>query len=208
MDVCTQVELHGVQESVSTEELLLLRPQVLIHDGLSVLFFQTLQQKCLKMVYEVLSDYQYSKDQIILLAPLILATRMPVHPHDLLEEIMCDADLDYLGRVDYIPVAAKLYQELKERGLVGELADWVNMQIKFMESHQYYTATARQMREANKLEQLSKLKAWRSEALGGVLRISRVELFNFWPRRRSVFLAIARKSKGCRSVMEGSQCVF
>jgi len=41
------------------------------------------------------------------------------------------------------------------------------MQIKFMESHQYYTATARQMREANKLEQLSKLKAWRSEALGG-----------------------------------------
>ena len=129
--------------------------------------YQTHEGMGVKMVYEVLPDFQYSKPQIDEVARLILATRMPVHPHDLLEEIMCDADLDYLGRVDYIPVAAKLYQELKERGLVGELADWVNMQIKFMENHQYYTSTARQMREANKLEQLRKLKAWRSEALGG-----------------------------------------
>ena len=43
----------------------------------------------------------------------------------------------------------------------------MNMQIKFMENHQYYTTTAQHMREANKQEQLRKLKAWCSEALGG-----------------------------------------
>ncbi|MFC2508797.1 MAG: adenylate/guanylate cyclase domain-containing protein [Bacteroides sp.] len=167
LDVYTQVELLGVQEGVSTEDLLLLRTAALFHDAGHIVDYQTHEEMGVKMVYEVLPDFQYSKPQIDEVARLILATKMPVHPHDLLEKIMCDADLDYLGRVDYIPVAAKLYEELKERGLVGELADWVNMQIKFMENHQYYTATAQHMREANKQEQLRKLKAWRSEALGG-----------------------------------------
>ncbi len=71
---------------------------------------------------------------------------------------MCDADLDYLGREDFLPVSDLLYKELSERHLVTNKIEWDKKQIAFLENHQYFTETARKNRRVNKLKQLEKLK--------------------------------------------------
>ena len=75
-------------------------------------------------------------------------------PKDILEEIMCDADLDYLGRVDFVPVSVNLFKELRERNKIDSLHEWNNHQTKFIQGHQYFTQTARKLREVNKNKQL------------------------------------------------------
>jgi hypothetical protein len=42
-----------------------------------------------------------------------MATKLPPNPKNLLEKIICDSDLDYLGRSDFIPVSNTLFEELK-----------------------------------------------------------------------------------------------
>ena len=89
-----------------------------------------------------------------------MATKLPPNPTNLLEEIMCDADLDYLGRQDFLPVSHTLYKELHEHGKIGPESEWNEMQIKFINSHFYFTKTARKQRNVNKQSQLDKLRAW------------------------------------------------
>src|SRR5690554_6250958 len=79
-------------------------------------------------------------------------------PTDILECIMCDSDLDYLGRSDFIPVSNNLYRELKERDMVGSWEDWNRLQLKFISGHQYFTKTAQQLREVNKQQQIERIE--------------------------------------------------
>jgi hypothetical protein len=87
-----------------------------------------------------------------------MATKLPPQPKDKMEEVMCDSDLDYLGRTDFIPVSNTLYRELKERQMVGSWQDWNQMQLDFIKQHQYFTKTAQNLREVNKQQQIERLR--------------------------------------------------
>jgi len=160
IDVYTQVELIGRSENVTKEELLLLRTAALFHDAGHLIDYDTHEEMSVKLVNEILPQYQYSERQINIIAQLIMATKLPPNPTNLLEEIMCDADLDYLGRQDFLPVSNTLYKELHEHGKIGTEREWNEMQIKFINNHFYFTKTARKQRNVNKQSQLDKLRAW------------------------------------------------
>jgi adenylate cyclase len=70
---------------------------------------------------------------------------------------MCDSDLDYLGRSDFIPVSNTLYKELKEQKKIGSLNDWNKIQLNFISEHQYFTKTAQSLREVNKQKQIERI---------------------------------------------------
>ena len=158
IDVCTQVEILGRMEKVTEEEMLLLKTAALFHDSGFVIGYDDHEFLAIKMAKETLPKFNYTDNQIKIISDLIYATRLPPNPKNLLEQIMCDADLDYLGRPDFIPVSQKLFRELFERNKIKSIEEWNKMQIKFIESHQYFTETARQLRSQNKNEQLQKLK--------------------------------------------------
>lgn len=71
---------------------------------------------------------------------------------------MCDSDLDYLGRSDFIPVSNNLYKELKEQNKIGSLNDWNKLQVKFLSNHQFFTKTGQNLREVNKQMQIERIK--------------------------------------------------
>ena len=87
-----------------------------------------------------------------------MATKLPPKPVGLLQEIICDADLDYLGRRDMVPVSDTLYRELKVQGIIGSFNDWNKLQVKFLSVHQFFTKTARTMRLVNKEKQIERIK--------------------------------------------------
>lgn len=158
IDVVTEVELIGWAEGVSEEEVLLLKTAALFHDSGHTVGYDNHEYLGCQLASEHLSKYNFTSKQIERICELIMATRMPPKPKNLLEKIICDSDLDYLGRSDFIPVSNKLYEELKERNKIGSLDDWNKLQIDFITEHQYFTETARNLREVNKQKQIERIK--------------------------------------------------
>ena len=166
IDVVNQAELIGYGEGVSDEEILLLKTAALFHDSGHIISYQNHEYYGCQIAKEILPKYNYTQEQIDKICELIMATELPPRPKNLLERIMCDADLDYLGRADFIPVSNTLYEELKAQNKINDLNTWNKIQVKFLTSHQYFTETANKLREVNKEKQIERIKSlieWESE---------------------------------------------
>ena len=75
------------------------------------------------------------------------------------EQILCDADLDYLGREDFFWIAQSLRLEWNTLNVrKTTLREWYEFQIEFMEGHTYFTETARKLRNAGKENNLQQIK--------------------------------------------------
>jgi len=158
VDIVTEVELIGWGEGISDEDILLLKTAGLFHDAGHIIEYDNHEDHGAQLVRENLPKYNYTKEQIQAICEIIMATKLPPQPKTLLQEIMCDSDLDYLGRSDFIPVSNTLYEELKVQNKVGTLNDWNKLQLKFISGHQYFTKTARNLREVNKQKQIERIK--------------------------------------------------
>lgn len=159
VDVVTEVELIGWGEGVSDEEILLLKTAGLFHDAGHTVDYDTHEYQGTLFAREMLPKYNYTPEQIDHICEIIMSTKLPPEPQTLLEAIICDSDLDYLGRSDFIPVSNTLYQELKEQNKIGSLNDWNKLQVKFISGHQYFTKTARSLREVNKQKQIERISS-------------------------------------------------
>ncbi|MCQ2235834.1 MAG: HD domain-containing protein [Bacteroidales bacterium] len=159
IDVTTEVELIGWAEGVPERQILLLKVAGLFHDSGHIIKYKGHEEESCNFAQEILPQYNYSQEQIDEIKRIIMATQLPHTPNDILEAIIQDSDLDYLGRGDFIPVSNMLYQELVERNAANDIDKWNEMQIKFISGHQYYTKTAASLREVNKQEQIERLKA-------------------------------------------------
>jgi predicted metal-dependent HD superfamily phosphohydrolase len=103
-------------------------------------------------------EKKLNEQQIEKVNGLIRATKVPQKPIDLHQEILADADLDYLGRDDYALLSEKLYQEFLHYGVLKNRADWLEVQIDFLENHSYHTSYANENRTETKLKNLQELK--------------------------------------------------
>jgi uncharacterized protein len=105
-----------------------------------------------------LPGFGYNEKQIALIADIILATSMQKPPQTHLEKIMCDADLDHLGRKDFHVLSGLLKKELNAYGVDYTERQWDELQIRFLEKHTYYTASALKKNQANKEYYLNEIK--------------------------------------------------
>jgi class 3 adenylate cyclase/ligand-binding sensor domain-containing protein len=158
INVLYMVETIAREEAVDEEEMLLLKCAALFHDAGFLVSYDNNEEIGAKMAAQTLQKFKFSVDQIETVKRLIMATKMPPKPKDLLEKIICDADLDYLGRPDFIPISQNLFRELFERGKINSIEQWNKMQYKFMLSHNYFTVTARKERDHGKQSVLTELK--------------------------------------------------
>ncbi len=157
LDVFAQVEIIAREEGLSDEEILILRTAALFHDTGFITAYEGHEEMGVKILREVLPKYRYSPDQVDRIAALVYATRPSAIPSNRLEEILRDADSDYLGRMDYFVEAENLYRELSARGLVGSREQWREWQIAQLRDHRYYTQTSQRLRESTKQAHLQRL---------------------------------------------------
>lgn len=158
VDVVTEVELIGWAEGLDDEEILLLKTAALFHDAGHTIAYDEHEYHGTQLVKEWLPRYGYSPDQVDKICSIIMATKLPPQPRDIHQKIICDADLDYLGRSDMIPVSNNLYKELAEQNKIGSFNEWNKLQVKFITGHSYFTKTAQSLREVNKLKQIERIR--------------------------------------------------
>ena len=99
-----------------------------------------------EMVEQILPRFGLSDTDVLAVRGMILATKLPQSPHNLLEEIVADADLDSLGREDFLSRSLALRAELEARGTHYSDATWFERQLAFLESHTYFTSAAQLLR--------------------------------------------------------------
>lgn len=159
LDVAESAIRLARAEGISDEEsLTLLRTAAFFHDAGFITVYKGHEAEGCRMAREYLPQFGYNSEQINRICGMIEATKIPQSPRNLLEEIICDADLDYLGRDDFEPIADSLYRELKARNMVVDQQAWDAKQIQFLENHHYRTATALATRQTTKLIHLQRLK--------------------------------------------------
>jgi len=158
IDVLEQAEVIAEQEKVNDKhDLLLLKTAAVFHDSGFLIVYKNHEEKSCEIALESLKNI-LSEEDIKKICGMIMATKIPQTPHTLLEQIICDADLDYLGRNDFEPISRNLYKEFIAFKIIPENIIWDHIQIKFFESHHYFTGTSMSKRNEKKLKHLQILK--------------------------------------------------
>jgi predicted metal-dependent HD superfamily phosphohydrolase len=113
----------------------------------------------IQLATDFLNTRSVSPELINKVTGCINATRMPQSPTTAIERIICDADLFHLGTDAFDEKNRLLRDELEE---FGEKAlskkDWRKVNIRFLESHKYFTNYGREKLEPEKQIHLAELK--------------------------------------------------
>lgn len=160
LDVFASVVDIAEKEGVSGEGLELLKIAALYHDvGFTEKDLDHENVGC-RIARESLPGFGFSPEQIEKVCTMIQATRIPQAPRNKLARILCDADLDYLGRADFDQIGRDLYNEMRAYGVLHTERAWNELQVRFLERHRYFTATNKTLREPVKQQHLARVKEW------------------------------------------------
>lgn len=160
LHVLKQAERIARSENIDNEEdMFLLKVACLYHDSGFLITYTGHEEESCKLVKNELPLFGINQKQLEIICGLIMATKIPQTPCNKMEEIICDADLDYLGTDDFFAISDALFLELKIKGLVNTKKEWDVIQVNFLKEHRYFTATSKKLREQQKLIHLSTVES-------------------------------------------------
>lgn len=154
IDVVQAVERIALSEGVTDEGLFLLKTAAILHDAGFVKQYENNESIGAEMAAEWLPNYGYTEQHIKTIVELIHVTEIPHKPINKLQEIICDADLDYLGRDDFEEISNRLRLELRGMKKIESDRTWDNIQVDFLKKHKYFTKTSKASRRKKKKENL------------------------------------------------------
>lgn len=158
-DVLKQLERIAAAEKVTDKRLLLLmRIAALFHDTGFLRTYKGHESESFAVMLEHIGKGKLKASEVELIKGMIMATRLPQAPVNLPEMIICDADLDYLGRDDFEQISNSLKDEFLVYGVIKNEEEWNHLQVNFFNSHRYFTATSLRDRLPGKMQQLERLK--------------------------------------------------
>lgn len=172
-EISQDLSYHGLHHTMSVYEVcndyikrmdidphdaFLLRTAALTHDIGILYTYNDHEAEGIRYVRKKLPELGYTPQEIDTVCDLIAATKLPQQPKNTLEEIICDADLDYIGTDKFYEVGDTLFQEFLHYGVVKDEEDWDKLQIRFLENHSYHTEFAQKHRAPVKEKYLQELK--------------------------------------------------
>jgi len=141
----------------SNDDLNILLTAAIYHDLGFVVSELNHEQQSSIICMNILPKFDYTDIEINRVCEVIMATKIPQTPNSHLAEILCDADLDYLGRNDFEKISDSLYDEFKYRKIIPDRQTWDNIQVNFFNSHHYFTKTNCELRNLQKAINLQKI---------------------------------------------------
>ena len=169
-DVVAAVQEIGRGSGLSDEELEIVVIAAWFHDLGYCESMEEHERIGTDLARKFLAEHNVPKKKIVSVVGCIMATKMPQTPKNLLEEVLCDADLVHLSSNQYCDKAEKLKEELAfSKGLDLSNKLWWSMNLDFFEKQEYFTEYAKlhfskgkiknQELAKDKLKQLKKKKS-------------------------------------------------
>ncbi|MHC1773771.1 MAG: HD domain-containing protein [Lentimicrobium sp.] len=146
--------LEGLDEA-STR---LVSAAALLHDSGITVSFKNHEDISADIAEKYLPSFGFIPEEIEKIKQMIITTKLPQSATTIEAQILCDADLDYLGRSDFFIIGQKLRLEWELAGNKINLCEWYIIQMDFLKKHHYFTDSARKLREQRKLENLMEIE--------------------------------------------------
>ncbi len=145
-------------EGVEPDDCILAETAALYHDSGMLVAYENHEQASIVIVREVLPGFGYNDEQIEKICRMIRCTELPQKACGLIGKVLCDADMDYLGRTDFFTIADKLRCEWGYKGHITDLTEWYNIQYDFLRRHEYFTLSAQKLRNEVKRQNLMQVE--------------------------------------------------
>src|SRR5215217_6102974 len=147
-------------EKVSDEEKLILHIAALFHDtGHLNGGIEGHEQRSVAFMEGFMKANNLTDEQFInRISGCILASRMPHHPADKLQEIMCDADVYHFGTDTFKLTNKKIKKEFEKRGYEHLTQSWLERTYQILNEQHFFTAYCRERLEAGKQKNLARIK--------------------------------------------------
>ncbi len=148
---------------ISDKDRMLLQVAALFHDIGFVKSHLDHEKNSAEIAAAQLPQYGFNGEDISIIGNMILATKIPQSPNTFLEQILCDADLFYLGEMVYPAISERLKMEWENIGIFENEDQWLEVQIKFLENHNFHTDFAREELDPIKQVTLARLRSTRQQ---------------------------------------------
>jgi uncharacterized protein len=158
-DVMPAVQRLAEACGLDKDQQLLLAVAAAFHDLGFICQYGDHEQAGVHLAAAMLPQFGFGQEAITTIAGLILATRLASQPESLLQAVLADADLDVLGRDDFLARSQALWQEVSTHLDCLPRPVWLQEQRAFLQAHRYYTAAARSLRDAGKQRNIQLLDA-------------------------------------------------
>lgn len=160
-DVAKASQEIGSHFPLSEEEELALLIGAWVHDiGYSSGSANQHEEHSQKLAIAFLNEKKASQQLIDMVNGCIVATKMPQSPTNMIEQIICDADLYHLGTEEFDQKNRLLRQEINQlQDKEINKKDWRQINIEFLQRQRYFTDYAKNKLEPVKQKNLDKLIA-------------------------------------------------
>ena len=147
----------GKHESCTEKELELLNAAALWHDTGYINTYKNHEEESCMLAKKYLPEYGFTPAETDRICGMIMATKVPQQPNNKLEEIIADADLEYLGTAAVTIKSEDLFLELQSLTPSLTKKAWDQIQISFLQTHHYFTAYCKTAKEPVKENYLKEL---------------------------------------------------
>lgn len=149
-DICKNTD-------VSKEDREILFLAAWFHDSGHTVTYEGHEKESQKIAEAWLREKKFPENKIKQVLACIAATQLPQQPTNLLEQIMCDSDLYHLSLPEYVHLQFQLREEFRrvfEKSYTDE--EWMLDNMKFINSHHYWTKYGATVLRPRKLVNLEK----------------------------------------------------
>jgi CheY-like chemotaxis protein/predicted metal-dependent HD superfamily phosphohydrolase len=157
-DVLPAAQRLGALLGLGEEDLRLVETAAVYHDLGFTVQRQEHERIGAQIAAQVLPGFGFTPSQIAAIQGMIMATQLPQSPYTPLEEVLADADLDVLGRDDFVQRNQDLRDELAASGIQISDERWYRSQLQVLEDHHYWTAVAESLRGEGKRKNIALLE--------------------------------------------------
>jgi predicted metal-dependent HD superfamily phosphohydrolase len=102
------------------------------------------EERSAELAQSFLEGRGYPRRRIAQVAGCIRATKMPQNPRNLIEQVLCDADIAHLANQDFLESTELVRLEIEHQmGRRLSEVEWLTMNTNFVAGHRYHTDCAR-----------------------------------------------------------------
>jgi predicted metal-dependent HD superfamily phosphohydrolase len=139
LDVLETSVMIGKEEQVSERDIMLLKIAALFHDTGYLVQRQEHEATSCRIFRSYADKTAIREEDKLEIEDLIMATKIPQTPKNHLAQVLCDADLDYLGRDDFKTISENLFLELQAYKEVKDREHWYSLQVWFLTKQMFFT---------------------------------------------------------------------
>jgi len=158
LDVVNNSIKIGTKSGLNDSEVEIVTLAAWFHDSGYTVTYNGHEDAGKEIAAKFLNEHNYDPGKINLVLGCINSTKMPQAPQNLMEQVICDADLIHFGQEDFFEYSELLKTEWETMGInhVSE-ADWYKASVDLLSTHRFFTQYAR--RKFSQQQSVNLLKA-------------------------------------------------